>query len=447
MKTLIICPRNVVNVWPSEFLIHSGRDDIEILPLNKGSVERKARAAREVIERAERLKKPLVVIINYESAWRAPFGPTYDSKNKRYRNDGFAFSQEWDLVILDEGHRIKSASGRASTFCAKLREHAAHRLCLTGTPLPHSPIDGFAIYRFLDPAIFGNSFVAFRNKYAKMGGYLNKQVMGFQNLEDMNEKLYSIAFRVGKEVLNLIDPVHVQKYFSLSTEGQRVYDDMEKDYIAEIDNGTLVADNALVKLLRLQQITSGHVKDDEGLYHEVDNGKRDTLLEIVEGLQEFNTTTQQIEREPVVVFCRFQADLDNVKWVAEQLGWEYGELSGRRRDAINERSKMADHIDIAGVQIQSGGVGIDLTRARYAVYYSVGFSLGDYDQSLSRIHRPGQTRQVAYFHIVGEKTVDETVYAALQARKDVVDYTLIELSKKKRDRKQNDNTERDNDDE
>lgn len=138
-----------------------------------------------------------------------------------------------------------------------------------------------------------------------------------------------------------------------------------------------------------------------------------------------------MDRDPVVVFCRFTADLDAVKWVADELGWRYGEISGRRKDGLNERSKMAENIDIVGVQIQSGGVGIDLTRARYGIYYSVGFSLGDYDQSLSRIHRPGQTRQVAYFHIVGEKTVDETVYAALQARKDVIDYTLIELSKKR----------------
>lgn len=428
MHTLIICPNNVVGVWPSEFIIHSAKDDFLVLPLNRGSVARKARVAETAWEEAKKFRRPLVVVINYESAWREPFGPTYDKKNNRYRNDGFALTHQWDYIILDESQKIKSPSGRASTFCAKLRDHGKQRLALTGTPMPHSPLDAFAQYRFLDTSIFGNSFVGFRGRYARMGGYLNKQVMGFQNLEDLNERFFSIGFRVEKDVLGLLDPVHVTKTVDLSKEAAKIYKDMERDYIAQIGTGELVASNALVKLLRLQQITSGVVKDDEGIEHTVDTGKRDLLLDIVGDLQRFDLETQQVVREPVVVFCRFQADLDAVQWVANELGWRYGEISGRRKDGLNERSKMAEDVDIVGVQIQSGGVGIDLTRACYALYYSVGFSLGDYDQSLSRVHRPGQTRQVTYIHITASGTIDETVYEALDARKDIVDYTLIRLS-------------------
>ncbi len=76
------------------------------------------------------------------------------------------------------------------------------------------------------------------------------------------------------------------------------------------------------------------------------------------------------------------------------------------------------------VQIQAGGTGIDLTRACYCVYMSVGFSLGDYEQSLARVHRPGQDRTVWYYHIVGRDTVDEMVYHALRARKNLVEGVL-----------------------
>lgn len=72
------------------------------------------------------------------------------------------------------------------------------------------------------------------------------------------------------------------------------------------------------------------------------------------------------------------------------------------------------------MQIQSGGAGVDFTRSRYCIYYSLGFSLGDYDQSLARIHRPGQQREVTYYHLIAKDTVDEQVYAALDARRDVV---------------------------
>jgi len=82
------------------------------------------------------------------------------------------------------------------------------------------------------------------------------------------------------------------------------------------------------------------------------------------------------------------------------------------------------------VQIQSGGVGIDCTRAAYAFYYSLGFSLGDYDQSLARLRRPGQTRCVRYYHLVATGTVDEQVYAALRDRRTVIDAVMNKLTKK-----------------
>ena len=81
----------------------------------------------------------------------------------------------------------------------------------------------------------------------------------------------------------------------------------------------------------------------------------------------------------------------------------------------------------AGGADRSGGVGIDLTRARYSIYYSLGFSLGSYEQSLARIHRPGQTRPVEYIHLLAKDTVDEKVMAALAHRADVVNSVLQQM--------------------
>ena len=78
--------------------------------------------------------------------------------------------------------------------------------------------------------------------------------------------------------------------------------------------------------------------------------------------------------------------------------------------------------------MQSGGVGIDLSRAAYAFYYSLGYSLGDYEQSLARLRRPGQTRCVRYYHLVCQGTVDEQVYAALRERRSVIEAVLQKLS-------------------
>jgi len=177
-----------------------------------------------------------------------------------------------------------------------------------------------------------------------------------------------------------------------------------------------------VRLLRLQQATSGHAvldatDDDPDERHVVEVGteKRDLLADTIEDLP---------AGERVVVFCRFTHDLDNVRSVAEAQGRAYGELSGRRRDALADDATMADGVEVVGVQIQSGGVGIDFTAARYCVFYSVGFSLGDYDQALARVHRPGQEHPVTYYHLTCEGTIDEIVYEALRQRKDLVEYVL-----------------------
>jgi SNF2 family DNA or RNA helicase len=88
---------------------------------------------------------------------------------------------------------------------------------------------------------------------------------------------------------------------------------------------------------------------------------------------------------------------------------------------------QAGEAPVLAVQIDSGGVGVDLTRARYSVYYSLGFSLGSYEQSLARIHRPGQTRPVEYIHLLAQDTVDEQVMVALARRADVVNSVLQQM--------------------
>jgi SNF2 family DNA or RNA helicase len=201
----------------------------------------------------------------------------------------------------------------------------------------------------------------------------------------------------------------------------RFYRAMEREMVAEIEAGTVTAANALTKLLRLQQATGGYARTDE-LGTVLIDGTPTKRQMLEDRLDDLPVT------EPVVVFCRFRSDLDDVQAAARSLGREYAEVSGDRKDL--ERWQAGEAV-ILGVQIQSGGVGIDLSRAAYAFYYSLGYSLGDYEQSLARLRRPGQTRCVRYYHLVAPGTVDEQVYAALRERRSVIDAVLRNLSPRK----------------
>ena len=410
---LILCPKSVIPVWPQQFDLHAGVA-YTVLALNNGSVAAKANQARWALDLSRARGERLVIVVNYESAWRPPLGPSYNQKN-RLINRGLLLSQKWDAVILDESHRIKSPGGKASWFCSRLRDQAVRRLCLTGTPMPHSPLDIYAQYRFLDPTIFGKSFQRFKMRYAVMGGFNNKQVVGFRNLEELHEKFFSRAHRVTKdEVLDLPPIMHEQRACTLSPKARRVYDDLNYEFVAQVETGEITVANALVKLLRLQQITGGYLPLDDGDGTVIDDSKLSLLADLFEDLP---------QAEPVVVFTRFRSEIQRIKVLAENLSRPAAELSGSRNEL---KEWQAGKFNVLVVQIRAGGLGVEFTRAQYVIYYSLGFSLGDYEQSLARAHRPGQKRKVTVYHLIARNTVDEQVYVALRAKKQVVEAILAE---------------------
>jgi len=150
---LVLCPSSVVRVWPGEFIKYAAAPvDVLTLDAGAGSVTKRTKSAESGRRMAESRGRPFVAVINYEAAWRAPFA-------------AWVLEQRWDLVVLDEAHRIKSAKGKASKWVEKLRPRARHMTGLSGTPMPHSPIDIFAQFRALEPGIFGTSLTRFRLRY------------------------------------------------------------------------------------------------------------------------------------------------------------------------------------------------------------------------------------------------------------------------------------------
>ena len=69
-----------------------------------------------------------------------------------------------------------------------------------------------------------------------------------------------------------------------------------------------------------------------------------------------------------------------------------------------------------------------LTRARYSVFYSVGYSLGKYMQARARTHRPGQTNPVEHIHLIARNTVDVKIMRALEKRAEIIESILAEIT-------------------
>lgn len=391
-RVLIITPKAVMAVWPVEFERHASYE-MHALPLTYSSVKINAGKAQDFLAEADAKGwEHAAVIVNYESAWREPLSD-------------LLLKQQWDAVVLDECHKIKTPGGRASRFCAKLRKKARKVYGLTGTPMPHSPLDLYGQMRAIAPDLYGSNYHAFERRYALLGEF--KQPISYINQQEMQEKFFSAAFQAGRECITLPDATHTVIPVTLEATARRPYNELAKDLATEIAGGQITAANALTKLLRLQQITGGTVKDDDGNMLRVSTAKRAALVDLLDGMG----------GEPCVVFCRFTSDIDAVREACAQLQLSFAELSGKRNDLA---AFQAGEGDVIAVQIQSGGVGVDLTRARYCVYYSLGFDAGAFEQSLARVHRPGQKKPVSYYHLIAKDTVDERVYKTMRDKRDVV---------------------------
>lgn len=357
-------------------------------------------------------------IVNYESAWRTPA----------------LLERVWDLVIFDEVHRLKSASGKASRWAARVRAQA--RLGLSGTPTPHSPLDAWPVYRAVTPdrPLGIGTMTAFRARYTRpaqmsewrdrdllfrkaRGGELIREKL--TGLEDLAARMDPLTMRVrADDVLDLPPAVDVVRTVELEPSARRVYRDLERELIAELDGGgEVTAANAMVAMLRLAQVTGGTIRDAEGVEHRVSEAKRASLEDLF----------ADVADEAVVAFGRFHSDLDAIHRAAEAAGRHSYELSGRRHEL--EPWQTDAEPSVIAVQPQAGGLGVDLTRARICVFYSVGYSLADWLQARARVHRPGQERHVTYVSIVAAGTVDEDVYRALDARERVVEAVLSRLGR------------------
>jgi SNF2 family DNA or RNA helicase len=297
----------------------------------------------------------------------------------------------------------------------------ARRLGLSGTMISQRPLDAYGVWRAVESpnlVTWGPTYTAFRNRYAIQGNpRIPQQVTGWRNLDEFGTKVALTTFhRRSEDVLDLPEIMHDRIEVEMNAQEARVYREIEREFCAVFEDGTVTPANVLVQLLRLLEICGGAVHHDGNKDATVLSerpSKAAALAEILEDLA---------EDEPVVVFCKYRADIDAILRECEKLGRSASELSGRRNQLADWQ---AGKTSVLAANTASGGVGVDLTRAAYGVFYSSGHSLAEYLQAVARLHRPGQERTTHFYSLVstinGNDTVDGQVYEALAAKKEVLD--------------------------
>jgi SNF2 family DNA or RNA helicase len=274
----------------------------------------------------------------------------------------------------------------------------------------------FLPYKFLNPAIFGNSFYSWRNRYFDLTGYGNHTPVLKKTMEpELTRRMHSIAFRATKdECLDLPETTDIIRYVELEPSAAKVYRDLVKDSYAELGKGEVTVTNILTRLLRLSQLTGGFIGDDEGSAPvRISNAKMAALEDIVDEMQQ--------EGKKLVVIARFVAEINAIcKWLEKQ-GIGYSCVMGGVKD--REAQVAAFQNDLSTTlfvgQIATASLGLTLTASSTLIFYSMDYSMSNFEQAKARIHRVGQKENCTYIYLLAKGTVDVKILQALRDKADV----------------------------
>ena len=322
------------------------------------------------------------------------------------------------LMAIDESTTIKNPSAKRTKAIVSLGVNAKYRRILTGSPVTKSPLDLYKQCEFLDPWLLGhNSYYTFRTRYAIMktanfNGRSVQIVVGYKHLDELADKLKPFSYRVLKdECLDLPKKTFMKRIVQLTPDQLKIYLQMKQMALAEMNGKMTTTSTALTQLMRMQQITCGYFKADDGTTQEINNNRIDELIDVLD----------EIEGK-TVIWAHWQNDVNQIiKAVVK----EYGEGCCVDYFGLTPQSERQENIKkfqndpkvrfFIGTPA-TGGYGITLTAASNMIYYSNGYDLEKRQQSEARIDRIGQTKPMTYIDILAENTVDERIVKALRKK-------------------------------
>mgnify|MGYP003135479433 CR=1 FL=1 len=322
------------------------------------------------------------------------------------------------LMILDESTSIKNLKAKRTAAVLKIGQNTGVRRILTGTPITKNPLDLYSQLLFLDPWFWkGSGYYSFRSKYAVMGGYQNKQVVGFKNLKALVEQIDEVSFRVTKdECLDLPPKVYSTRYIELTksqkTEYKRLRQELGKFAVSESTGN--VYNKTMVTLGKMHQLVGGNL---DGVHHEANK-----IVECVDILREGSGKT--------LIWCKYIKEIERLKMTLEDNGFKVGTYHGSVSIKKREQNKLdfnEGDMDVLILQYACGGVGLTLNSANTVIFYSNDYTYADRVQAEDRCHRGGQTKSINYIDLVCDGTIDDRILAILRNKKSLSEEVMNNL--------------------
>jgi SNF2 family DNA or RNA helicase len=359
----------------------------------------------EVKKWADHLK--LAIAVGTPAQRKAAFESDADIVVTNYDNIPSIDPTHFDGIVFDELTRLKNPSGKRFKFLLKILDQFQIRWGLTGSFTSNGLEDVFGQCKVVDQALLGRSKGAFLQQYFYC---VNRDFGQWEPLPDALPKVME-AIKPATYVLepgeykDKLPPLHVVEM--RCDMDMQPYNTMKREFVLELGQ-TITAPTAAVVTQKLQQLAGGFVYGEAGPEW-LSGHKFDMLDDILEENQHANT---------IVVY--------NYKEELAELKRRYKLTTIDEDNAVDNWN--AGKIQLLAIHPKSAGHGLNLQfGGNKIVFLSLPWSLELYEQTIGRLHRSGQTRDVWCYVILCNKTIDDRIFESLKDKRTLAEIALEEL--------------------
>lgn len=324
------------------------------------------------------------------------------------------YGRRWpfDGVILDEASSFKNHSAQRTRAIKTVRGQITKLVELTGTPMPNDYMDIWAQIFLLDRGErLGRYITHYRRRWfypsATDGeGHPRAWAPKPGATDEIDARLRDITISIkAKDHLDLGDPVPDDIPVALSTKERAQYQAFAKKKLMELDGAKIKAPQAIALTNKLLQLCAGAAYDEKGEPHQFHRAK----------LEAFNELIDALDGQSALVFYGFKFDRDNLlaELKTHHRGLRFAVLEGDEQAAAWNRGE----IDVLLAQPASCAYGLNLQKGgHHIVWYTLPWSLEQYQQANARLHRQGQTEPVIIHRLLVEGGADQMVAKALESK-------------------------------
>lgn len=324
------------------------------------------------------------------------------------------------LLIVDESHNYRTPGSKRTKRIRGLKKYFPYRRILTGTAIENSPLAAFSQFEILGNAALGTqTYQEFKDLYAEFehrnyGRGVRLEVVGYKNLDLLTRKISKWASVVGRD--DMPPFVSSIRDFELTKTQRKHYETFKNDLILSLKQGEVSTTSLAVKVLKLQQIASGFIIDEnKGVINLVDDNKNPRILALLDELKTLGGKS--------IIWCKFKEDIAKLSRILPKEGYNiveyHGGVKGEARNLAIKAFTSDPECNIFLGQPDAGGTGLTLSEAQNVIWYSHTFDAITRAQASERATKLGG-HSVTLTDISAFNTVDQKILSSLKNKTSVV---------------------------